>query len=143
MVRASQVAGATTFIRFIGYKPAPGVKDEQFIEAWRATVEQAPQPVGMLYRELCQQIPEWNAQIVDEAQHPNPFVFVDYTIYEPDLDPNKLPSLSTDIAAQYEKLKGSLLSRTRSLNPSQQANQKQYSSIASRSMAHRQLSKDL
>lgn len=106
MVRASQVASATTFIRFIGYKPAPGVKEEQFIEAWRATVEQAPQPVGMLYRELCQQVPEWNAQIVDEAQHPNPFVFVDYTIYEPALDPSQLPSLSTDIAAQYEKTEG-------------------------------------
>ncbi|GCE21546.1 hypothetical protein KDK_53460 [Dictyobacter kobayashii] len=105
-MRASQLAQANTLIRFVGYQPRPGVAAEQFISAWQSTVAQVQQPAGLIYRELCQQVPAWNAQVSDEAQNPNPFAFIDYAILRPDQDPAALPALPTAITDHYELVEG-------------------------------------
>ncbi|GCE31887.1 hypothetical protein KDA_73710 [Dictyobacter alpinus] len=106
MIRASQLAHANTLIRFIGYQPRPGVPAEQFIAAWQNVVASSPQPQGLIYRELCQQMPEWNAQVHDEAQNPNPYDFIDYTLLSPDVDPTTLPALPAEITKQYATVEG-------------------------------------
>jgi len=89
-------------IQLICYKAQPGVDAEQFIAAWRKTVEHDPAPAGLVYRELDQQVPEWCQLISREIQQPNPYTFIDYAVLSPDQDPEQLAPMPESITSQYE-----------------------------------------
>jgi hypothetical protein len=58
-----------------------GADASSLVHDWRIMNEN-PSP-GVLYREICRQIPEWTAAVAQEVMEPNPFVFLDYTIMSP------------------------------------------------------------
>ena len=64
---------------------------DEFIAAWRE-LNRAPVS-GVLYRELCHQIPEWSAMAAQEMDNPIDAIFVEYLIAEPGVDCAALSAL--------------------------------------------------
>ncbi|HEX2571119.1 MAG TPA: hypothetical protein VH877_16300 [Polyangia bacterium] len=80
-MRASSLIESGSVIELIGYELAADADREAFSTAWRAAVDQAPRPTGLLYRELALQRSDWNATIRAEIMSPNPFPFLDYAVF--------------------------------------------------------------
>lgn len=80
-MRASTLIEPGSVIELIGYELAVDVDRETFSAAWRASVGQAPRPAGLLYRELALQRTDWNEKVRAEITNPNPFAFLDYTVF--------------------------------------------------------------
>ena len=83
-------------IRLTQYRYAAGSPSPQeisdFIAAWKEANATAPLS-GVLYRELCRQVPEWSALAAKEAQNPIDAVFLEYLIAEPGVDLDAVPAL--------------------------------------------------
>ncbi|MBV9350960.1 MAG: NADP-dependent oxidoreductase [Mycobacterium sp.] len=72
---------------------------DEFIAAWK---ELSTAPVhGVVYRELCQQVPEWNTMADKEIENPIDATFLEYLIAEPDLDLDALSALPLSQAKRY------------------------------------------
>ncbi|MGA9678404.1 MAG: NADP-dependent oxidoreductase [Mycobacterium sp.] len=81
-------------IRLTQYVPvaAPSAEAiERFIAAWQAHAA-GPVP-GVLYRELCRQVPEWNQLAAAEIDNPIAAVFIEYLVTEAGTDLDTLPAL--------------------------------------------------
>jgi NADPH:quinone reductase-like Zn-dependent oxidoreductase len=62
------------------------------IAAWKEAFA-VPSPEGVLYRELCRQVPEWNALAEREIDNPIKAAYLEYMIVEPSVDLSTLPAL--------------------------------------------------
>jgi NADPH:quinone reductase-like Zn-dependent oxidoreductase len=99
-------------IRLVAYQPKPNVAvteitTEEFIRTWQAIAQQKPQPKGLVYRELCQQIPEWSNKAIAEMDNPILYPFLEYAIVLPEQDTSEFPPLPTEITSNYEIIEGS------------------------------------
>jgi hypothetical protein len=71
---------------------------DEFIAGWK---ELTSVPVlGLLYRELCRQVPEWSAMAAKEMDNPIDAVFLEYLIAEPGVDFDALSSVPPSQAHQ-------------------------------------------
>ena len=81
-------------IRLTQYLPRPGEATEAlegFVRDWTSMV--AEPAAGVLYRELCRQVPEWNELAAAEIEHPIGAAFVEYLVTEAGTDLDTLPAL--------------------------------------------------
>jgi hypothetical protein len=62
------------------------------IAAWREGFSTSSHD-GVLYRELCRQVPEWSALAKREIDTPIEAAFIEYMIVEPWVDLSALPAL--------------------------------------------------
>jgi len=88
-----------TLYRFAAGIPAPQ-EIEDFIMAWKEANTAAPL-AGVLYRELCRQVPEWSALAAKEAQNPIDAAFLEYLIAEPGVDLDAVPALPAGEEQRY------------------------------------------
>ena len=88
------IVGDNDVVRLTQYVPVAPLSEasaERFIAAWRAhTAEPVP---GVLYRELCRQVPAWNALAAAEIDNPIDAAFVEYLVTEAGTDLDALPAL--------------------------------------------------
>jgi hypothetical protein len=80
-MRASSLIESGGVVELFGYELSPEVDRDAFSAAWRATADKAPRPAGLLYRDLARQVPEWNQKIQGEIMQPNPYAFIDYSLF--------------------------------------------------------------
>jgi NADPH:quinone reductase-like Zn-dependent oxidoreductase len=71
----------------------------EFEAAWKAAAE-SPRP-GVIYRELCRQIPEWSALAAAEIDNPINAAYVEYLIAEPQTDLEAIPALPASTESQF------------------------------------------
>ena len=81
-----------------GAPPQPDI--DGFIAAWKESNAASAVP-GVLYRELCLQVPEWSAMVAKEMDNPIQAVFLEYLVAEPGVDLDALNALSTSEAHRY------------------------------------------
>ena len=82
-------------VRLCGLRASAPLSAEsaaEFVQAWRLVAGESL-PEGVVYRELCQPVPEWNAKVAAEMDSPIPFDFLDYTVLAPGCDPDSLAPL--------------------------------------------------
>ena len=93
-VSPSAVLRYDSVIRLTQYVPDPGSAPSAsaFIAAWQEAAE-ASSTSGILYRELCRQVPEWSALAKKEIDNPIEAAFLEYLIVEPGTDLSKIPAL--------------------------------------------------
>jgi hypothetical protein len=101
-VSASSLLRYDSVVRLTQYIPAAGVaaSPEDFTSAWKEAFS-ASSLDGILYRELCRQVPEWSALAKREIDNPIKADFLEYTIVEPWLDLSALPALPASQQEAY------------------------------------------
>lgn len=101
---AADVVRYDHVVRLTQYRPIAATLSAQdaadFIAAWKAT-NADPLP-GVVYRELCHQVPEWSALAAREIQNPIDAVFLEYLIAEPAVDLDSVPALPADAETQFD-----------------------------------------
>lgn len=90
-------------VRLTQYRPVDGTASpeaiERFITAWR--FHAAAATPGVLYRELCRQIPQWNQLATAEIDNPIDAAFIEYLVVEAGTDLDTIPALPPDQAGVY------------------------------------------
>ncbi|MBV8348885.1 MAG: NADP-dependent oxidoreductase [Mycolicibacterium sp.] len=90
-------------IRLTQYRSSAGIASQaqidEFIAAWEE-LNDAPVP-GVLYRELCRQVPEWSAMAAKEMDNPIDATFLEYLIAEPGVDFDALSTVPSSQANRY------------------------------------------
>jgi NADPH:quinone reductase-like Zn-dependent oxidoreductase len=81
---------------------APELRDG-FVSAWKLAFAEAAAP-GVLYRELAQQRPDWNALAAKEIEHPIDAAFIEYLVAEPQTDLGQVPAMPEDQAEHFTLL---------------------------------------
>ncbi len=99
-----QILEPPHLVRLTGFRaqnaPVTSEAAEAFSAAWRAQAETVP--AGVLYRELCRQVPEWSRKAAAEMDAPILFDFLEYTVLTPETALAALPQLPAEIASGYE-----------------------------------------
>lgn len=97
------IIGSNDVIRLRQYRPVVGTptpqETEQFISAWQSAAAVAVP--GVLYRELCRQVPEWSELAAAEIENPIEAVFVEYLVAEAGVDLAAVPALPPGQADRY------------------------------------------
>jgi NADPH:quinone reductase-like Zn-dependent oxidoreductase len=88
LLRYDSVVRLTQYVPAIGSAESP----EAFIAAWKETFS-VSSPEGVLYRELCHQVPEWSGLAKREIDNPIEAAFIEYMIVEPWVDLSTLPTI--------------------------------------------------
>ncbi len=97
LVRYDSVIRLTLY-RAAGEEAQTGV-DERFVSDWQ---ELAATPIpGVIYRELCRQVPEWSAQVSAEMEHPIDAAFLEYMVVEAGTDLAAIPALKARLEGRY------------------------------------------
>ena len=98
VVRYDHVIRLTQYHHTAG-SPSPQ-ETADFIAAWKESNATAPLS-GVLYRELCRQVPEWSALAAKEAQNPIDAVFLEYLVAEPGVDLDAVRALPPGQEQRY------------------------------------------
>jgi NADPH:quinone reductase-like Zn-dependent oxidoreductase len=95
LVSPAKLLRYDTVIRLTLYRREGDTEDaDKFVTHWKDSVAgQATH--GVLYRELCRQVPEWSALAAKEIDNPIDAAFLEYLIAEPDAKFESLPGLPT------------------------------------------------
>jgi hypothetical protein len=101
-VSPSRLLRYDSVIRLTQYIPAPGAaaSPDGFISAWKEAFA-AASPQGVVYRELCRQVPQWSALAKREIDNPIEAAFIEYLIVEPWVDLATLPALPASRQEAY------------------------------------------
>ncbi len=81
-------------VRLTQYVPtsADALNSDGFVDAWKGAFG-ASSPEGVMYRELCRQVPAWSELAKREIDHPIEATFLEYMIVEPWVDLAALPAI--------------------------------------------------
>src|SRR5271166_3878817 len=89
-------------IRLTQYRHRDGAaspwETDQFITAWKQATAAVP---GVVYRELCRQVPEWTALAAKEVDSPIEAGFLEYLVAEPDVDLDGVAALPPSQSHRY------------------------------------------
>ncbi len=101
-VSPSSLLRYDSVVRLTQYVPAKAgaASPADFIAAWKE-VFAASSLDGVLYRELCRQVPEWSALAKREIDNPIEAAFIEYLIVEPRIDLSSLPALPASQRESY------------------------------------------
>ena len=102
LISPSALLRYDSVVRLTQYVPAekPAVSQEVLISEWRKDFGSSSTE-GVVYRELCRQVPEWSELAKREIDNPIQATFIEYMIVEPWVDLSKLPSLPNALQASY------------------------------------------
>ena len=94
-----------TIIRITQYIPLSTNGDDttsnaSLIDGWQQTCA-SYSGGGVLYRELCRQVPEWSALVKKEIDKPIEAAFIEYLVAEPDTDLNQVAALPPGHEERY------------------------------------------
>ena len=93
-----------TVIRLTQYTPTGTAESgASLIDAWRKAFG-SHAPAGVLYRELCRQVPEWSALASKEMDNPIQAAFIEYLISEPDANLSEIPALPPELKSRYSTI---------------------------------------
>ena len=91
-------------IRLTQYRHRDGAaspwETDEFITAWKQANAAAAVP-GVVYRELCRQVPEWTALAAKEVDSPIEAGFLEYLVAEPDVDLDSVAALPPSQSHRY------------------------------------------
>lgn len=89
-------------VRLTQYVPAgaAAASPQAFLAAWTEAFA-ASSPDGVLYRELCRQVPEWSALAKREIDNPIEAAFIEYMIVEPWVDLSALSAVPATQQASW------------------------------------------
>jgi NADPH:quinone reductase-like Zn-dependent oxidoreductase len=73
---------------------------EEFVAAWKEA-NAASAVLGVVYRELCRQVPQWSAMAAEEIDYPIDAVFLEYAITEPTVDSDALDTVPAALTDRY------------------------------------------
>lgn len=97
LVRYDHVIRLTQYRSTAGRLSQPEI--DEFVATWM-DLTRASVP-GVVYRELCRQVPEWSAMAAKEMDNPIDAAFLDYLIAEPGVDLDTVGALRPSQAHRY------------------------------------------
>ena len=98
LVRYDHVIRLTQYHRRWGTSSQPEI--DEFITRWKESNATTPIP-GVLYRELCRQVPQWSAMAAKEMDNPIHADFLEYLVAEPSVDLDTVMALPASQADRY------------------------------------------
>ncbi len=101
-VNPSRLLRYDSVVRLTQYVPgaAAAASPDTFVAAWKGEFAASAHD-GVLYRELCRQVPEWSALAKREIDNPIEAAFLEYMIVEPWVDLAALPALPVSQREHY------------------------------------------
>jgi len=94
-----------TVIRLTQFRYGAGQPDEaetaRFVREWKAACGARAED-GVLYRELCRQVPEWSRMAAKEMDNPIEAAFVEYLVAEAEVDLSKVAGMAAEVCDSYQ-----------------------------------------